>query len=138
MWLCGNATDGYQLGITGVLTPQAGDTMLVNRGSPWVFTGNTAGSPDADGNPLTVTADSQTNYASGTVTFITDLTEYVGPITSLDSLMAYSFTGSGGLAAGMVIGTPAVPELVTMIGLALSVGVVGTRLRKRIKHGAVA
>ena len=137
VWLSGNATDGYQFGITGVLTPQAGDTMLVNQGSPWVFTGNTAGVADADGNPMTVTANGQDVYAGGTATFITYLTadDVVDwPITSLDDLMQYSFDSSGGKAVGKALGTPAVPEPLTLFGLAMSVGVLGSRLRKFLKH----
>jgi hypothetical protein len=36
------------------------------------------------------------------------------------------------------VGSPAVPEPLTMFGLVMSVGVLGTRLRKFLKHGAGA
>jgi hypothetical protein len=137
VWFSGSAAGGYQFGITGLLTPQAGGTMLVNRGSPWVFTGNTAGGPpDADGNPLTISADGQPYYSGGTATFISNLTaDNVGDIISLDDLMQYSFYTEGA-STGLVAGTAAVPEPLTMIGLAMSIGAVGGYLRKRLKLGA--
>ena len=137
LWFSGNAIAGYQFGITGVLTPQAGGTMLVNRDSPWVFTGNAAGGlPDADGNPLTISADGQPYYSGGTATFISNLTaDEVGDISSLDDLLQYSFYTEGA-STGSVAGTAAVPEPLTMIGLTMSIGALGGYLRKRLKLGA--
>jgi hypothetical protein len=86
---------------------------------------------------MTVTANGQDVYAGGTATFITYLTadDVVDwPITSLDDLMQYSFDSSGGKAVGKALGTPAVPEPLTLFGLAMSVGVLGSRLRKFLKH----
>jgi hypothetical protein len=129
--LSGNVTDGYQLSITGLLSPQLGDPMLANRGSPWVFTGNTDGSPDADGNPLTITVENPSCYNGGTATFISNLTfDDVGDVGSLDDLLqGNGFYTAGGSFVGTVTAT--VPEPLTLAAVAMSLGALGGYLRRR-------
>ena len=113
--------------VVGVLsTPTGQDAILINRGDPWVFAGetNVVGKLDDDGSEpaaYTITIPNRPSYDAGTVfTF-----KFGVSASSLDNLLSTNQTLDGGEVKGTI--TP-VPGAIVLgaIGLAL----VGLKMRK--------
>ncbi len=117
--------DGTSLQIVGSLSPQnPPPSILVNRGDPWVFVGNTdGGGADADLTANQITVFNPESYDGGTVWTIK-----FGMTDSLD--VFFGTTGqdrhlTGGEVKGSVVPVPAA----VLLGI-LGLGVVGLKLRK--------
>jgi len=110
----------YTLNIDGLLSPLSGNTILVNRGSPWTFVGDAAKTPpeypDADGTPGQITLpDNPLSFSNGDLFVIrTNVMT-----SSLDSLFGTTWTEPKvGQISGTIVPAPAAVVL-GLMGLSL-------------------
>jgi hypothetical protein len=92
--------------IQGVMGLLGSDTsILVNRGNPWVFVGNSAipGEPDGDGVPGQITVANSGIYTSGNLITL----KFGAPGTDLDDLFSVDRSMDGGEVKGQVVPEPA-------------------------------
>lgn len=116
--------DGTSLRIEGGLEDLNPPSILVNRGDPWVFTGNAdGGGADADDTYGQITVPNPGSYDGGTI--LTLKFGYAGTLDELFGAIGPDPSMTGGEVKGVVVPVPAA----VLLGV-LGMGVAGLKLRK--------
>lgn len=113
--------DGTSLQIAGYLEDLTPPTIMVNRGDPWVFVGNSdSGGTDGDGTASQITVINPDSYDGGTI-----LTLKFGVSQTLDEIFGQDQNLTGGEVKGAIVPVPGA----VLLGI-LGLGAAGVKLRK--------
>jgi len=118
-----------RLEIQGLMSTMPGNEAILVGGDPWVFTGTASdGSPDGDGNPVTVTVPQAFNYDTGGMVAV-NFPVFGSPGT-LEAFFASVNQGESLINGSVHAEIVPVPAAV-LLGI-LGFGAAGLRLRKYV------